>query len=219
MRKLETLRQLERIRIRISGDIHDDIGAGLTRIALTSDLVSRQLEKNNPLKSRISNVANSARDLSQSLKEVVWSVKPEYDQLDSMVNYFKGYCGEFFENAELTFSFHTNGEIPSIPVSPEIRRNLFLILKEASNNAVKHSGATKIETRVTFSRGNFTMEITDNGCGILEENKSEKMNSSGLKNMQRRVAAIGFHLEMTINQPSGVRIVVSGPISENTTLG
>lgn len=219
MQKLEMLRQLERIRIRISGDIHDDIGAGLTRIALTSDLVSRQLEANSQLQSRMSNMANAARDLSQSLKEVVWSVKPEYDRLDSMVNYFKGYCGEFFEHAELTFSFQTLGEIPSIPVSPEIRRNLLLILKEASNNAMKHANASKIETHVHFSKGIFSMEICDNGCGIPKEQSCEKMNSSGLKNMQQRVDAIGFQLEIKSNLPSGTKICVWGPISENTTLG
>lgn len=212
MRKLEMQRGLERVRIRISGDIHDDIGAGLTRIALTSDLVSRQLKQDNPLKLRVANIADSARYLSQSLKEVVWSVKPEYDQLGSMVNYFKGYCGELFEDTDFIFSFHTAGVLSQETVSPEIRRNLFLILKEACNNAIKHSGATKIEARFNYDRGKIYLEITDNGCGIGEI-KDDEMNCSGMKNMEKRALDLGFQFKVSGNGYGGCSVAVSGMIS------
>ncbi len=209
LRRLESLRLIEKVRTRISSDIHDDLGAGLTRIALTSDLISMQLKSDVALSKKVGHMAVVARDLSQSLKEVVWSVKPEYDQLDSMVMYFKAYCGELFEDSSIAFSFKVNGALPSIAVSPETRRNLFLVLKEACNNAMKHSAATKIETTFEYKNGVILLEINDNGRG-MPENYQCGINSSGMKNMEKRATDIGFHFKVSKNNSGGCSVSVSG---------
>lgn len=215
LRRLESLRMVEKVRTRISSDIHDDLGAGLTRIALTSDLISIQLKADAMLSKKVGHMAEVARDLSQSLKEVVWSVKPEYDQLDSMVNYFKGYCGELFEDSDIAFSFRVNGALHPIPVSPEIRRNLFLILKEACNNAMKHSAASKIEALFQYTNGEIVLEVRDNGKGIPDGGFLCEINSSGMKNMERRATGIGFHFKIEKNQAGGCSIIVSGALTGN----
>lgn len=210
LRRLESLRMVEKVRTRISSDIHDDLGAGLTRIALTSDLISIQLKPDAILSKKIGHMAEVARDLSQSLKEVVWSVKPEYDNLSSMINYFKAYCGEFFESTDIQFTFQSVSNLPSIPVSPETRRNLFLILKEACNNAMKHSAATKIEALFGYENGEINLEIRDNGKGMQAGELSCEINSSGLKNMEKRAADIGFHFKIEKNESGGCSVIVSG---------
>jgi signal transduction histidine kinase/ligand-binding sensor domain-containing protein len=214
LRRLESLRLIEKIRTRISSDIHDDLGAGLTRIALTSDLISMQVNADVQLSKKVGHMAEVARDLSQSLKEVVWSVKPEYDNLPSMVNYFKAYCGEFFEDSDATFSFRSTGTLHSIPVLPETRRNLFLILKEACNNAMKHAAASKIEAIFEYQQGRIKLEIKDNGKGFSNKEAQDMLNTSGIKNMERRAKGIGFHFKLEQNEAGGCSVIVTGLLSE-----
>ncbi|CAN5225585.1 hypothetical protein BH09BAC5_BH09BAC5_27940 [soil metagenome] len=212
LRRIESLRMLEKVRTRISSDIHDDLGAGLTRIALTSDLVSLQLKENIVLHDKVGRMAEVARDLSQSLKEVVWSVKPEYDNFPSMINYFKAYCGEFFENSEITFTFHSTVQHPDKKVAPEIRRNLFLILKEALNNIIKHANADHVSVHIQLEGNIFEMIIEDNGIGFSLQACENKINSNGITNMKKRAEIIGMTSEFTNGELSGTKIIVKGTL-------
>lgn len=213
LRKLEMQRQLEQIRVRISADIHDDIGAGLTRIALAGDLAAMQLPEDDAQKKRVAGMAASARSLSQSLKEVVWSVKPEYDRYDLMARYFRDYCSEFFEHSSIRLSFSAGSDLPKITVSPEVRRNLFLVLKEALNNVAKHSGAQNVSVMLKLHDDQLSMVIRDDGKGCPLPDETT-MNSSGLSNMKRRAGNIGFKLSISGNdeKESGTCISVSGQL-------
>jgi two-component system sensor histidine kinase UhpB len=133
--------------------------------------------------------------------------------MHSMVNYFKGYCGELFEDTEIAFSFQVTGTIQEISVSPEIRRNLFLILKEACNNVMKHSGATKVVALFHYDKEQISLSVIDNGCGYTDLPASDMMNSSGLKNMKRRAGDIGFSFTISGTEKKGCSIIVTGSVS------
>lgn len=210
LRKLQLQQELERVRVRISADIHDDIGAGLTRIALAGDLATMQLPENDPQKQRVAGMAASARVLSQSLKEVVWSVRPEYDRSDNMIRYFRDYCGEYFEATSIRCTFNTGATLPVFPVSPEIRRNLFLILKEALNNIAKHAEAEQVNVAVKVEGKNFTLSVRDDGRGISAAVAGENMRAHGLKGMRKRAEAIGFSFDISPGEKGGTRVTVSG---------
>lgn len=210
LQKLEALRAIEKIRTRISGDIHDDLGAGLTKIALTSDLVSTELRANEQASKKIGQMAETARTLSQSLKEVVWSVKPEHDNLESTIRYFKSYCGEFFEDTPVHLSFGVNIPAETIPVSPENRRNLFLILKEALNNVLKHSDAKKVHIEIRFENNWFEMSVADDGKGFDAARISGMINSNGLQNIKKRAKLTGMKLEIDSAEGAGVKLVIKG---------
>lgn len=212
LQKLQALRMVENIRTRISGDIHDDLGAGLTKIALTSDLVAMELKEDLQASKKIGHVAKVARDLSESLKEVVWSVKPEHDNLESVIRYFKSFCGEFFEDTDIKCTFHTNTYTENISVSPEYRRNLFLIFKEALNNMLKHSDAKNATIEISITNTMLAISITDDGKGIDEA--VQKINSSGLVNMKRRAALLGMRMEIKKHHPRGTKISLEGEVGE-----
>jgi signal transduction histidine kinase len=212
LRKLRMQQELDKIRARISRDIHDEIGAGLTRIALSGELMSQKADADVQQQEKLKWIAGTARELSQSMKEVVWSVNPHYDSLDHMAAYFRSYLSGVAENADLRFRYIAPGQLPAEEVNPETRRNLLLILKEAVSNAVKYSACTELKLEIQWSGGIFTMKISDNGRGF-DSSSGSKVNSNGLRNIRQRSEAIGCAVKFTSAAGNGTTVEVSGPLS------
>jgi signal transduction histidine kinase len=217
LHKLRMQQELDKVRARISRDIHDEIGAGLTRIALNGDLMSQKAAADAQQQEKLKWIAGTARELSQSMKEVVWSVNPHYDSLDHMVAYFRSYVADVAENADVRFRFVAGEELPAVEVNPETRRNLLLILKEAVSNAVKYSGCSELKLEVDWKNEIFTLKISDNGKGF-DLNSGEKVNSNGLRNMQQRAEGSGMHVRFT-SSSEGTTIAVSGPVDPSASSG
>jgi signal transduction histidine kinase len=127
----------------------------------------------------------------------------QFDKLDDFIFYLRSYAVEYFDESSITFQFHSPATIPEITLSGELRRNIFLCIKEALNNIVKHSGAT--EASLTFSVVSNTLitEIKDNGIGINTTRTSKFGN--GLNTMKERLQKFGSHLEIEVN--NGTKLV------------
>lgn len=207
IRKLKMQQELDKVRQRISRDIHDEIGAGLTRIALSGELMSR---KPGVSSDKLKAIATTARELSQSMKEVVWSVNPHYDSLDHMIAYFRSYVAGVAENADVRFVYSADDFFPAEPVNPETRRNLLLILKEAISNSAKYSGCNELKLEIRWRDGKFRMIISDNGKGFNMESAAG-INSNGLRNMRQRAEASACTVEIN-SSDAGTNIVVEGRI-------
>lgn len=173
-------------RNRISADMHDELGSGVTAIRLMSEIVKTKMGRDTL--PEIEKISNSANDLLGKMNAIIWTMTSSNDKVDNMVAYIRAYALEFFESTAIECHFLENGEIPSTEISSEKRRNIFLCVKEALNNVAKHSKATDVWIKVSIERRRMEIKVSDNGTGINMARLREF--SNGLKNMQKRMDGI-----------------------------
>lgn len=198
---LEKQTALENERSRVASDMHDDLGSGLTKIKYLSD-ISIQSEKVNENLSKIKSIAT---DLVENMSEIIWALKEENDTLENLLTYIKKYSAEYLEENNIDIKIKIPSEIPNISIKGDIRRNIFLTIKEILHNAVKHSQATHAEIHIKLDN-NLSIKIQDNGIGFeIEKIKS----GNGLKNMKKRMEK----LNGTFNclNDSGTQIILQIP--------
>ena len=213
LRQLEQAHTVERERTRIAQDLHDDLGSSLTRISLLSDLVKS--DKNDPaqVETHANKLAQSAAQTVRALEEIVWAVRPGSDSLQSLVEYIAHFANELFEDDQVRCRLDLPHDLPAQPLPPDVRHNIFLIVKEALTNALKHSGAK--EDRVSAKASGPTLEIvvSDDGRGFAAAGAKSPAKGNGLGNMRRRATNIGATLtvETALGQGTAVRLMVIFP--------
>lgn len=193
VRELERERELEKVRMRIARDIHDGIGSGLTKITM----LSRQLDPASG--QQAARIAEASTELVSELGEIVWTVDPRNDSYSSFIAYVRNMLGRQFEHlqVQLCTDMACAEEDRERSIGPELKRNILLVLKEAVNNALKHSGATSIEVRLALSASEAVLIVRDNGHGFDPQRIREGAN--GLANFSKRAEA----LRGTVNVESG----------------
>ena len=157
---------LERERARISQDMHDDIGAGLTKIAMISEAQVTLQDEGHRVGERMLKVAFTAREMIARLNVIVWALNPKYDTLDSLIAYSRRYFGEYLDNSGIRFKMEVPDGIPELAITPDFRRNAFYILQEAIHNAVKHGACSEITCGFKFNGQHMEITIADNGKGF-----------------------------------------------------
>ena len=207
----EKQREAEQVRTQISRDIHDELGGDLTKISLLASEIARRV-KEDPESSLtfLQDLGRISREANAALKDIVWSVDPEQDTWQGLVNHAEIYTHRILDSNEhekqLRFEF--NG--PQTSLDPATKQNIFLVLKEALNNAVKHAQATLIKVHLITTTSGYSLAIQDNGVGIPEYSKSTA--SHGLKNMKSRADVL--HATLIVkSDKSGTEIELSGNIS------
>lgn len=173
-------------RNRISTDMHDELGSGVTAIRLMSEIVKTKM-KGNTLP-EIDKISNNANDLLSKMNTIIWTMSSSNDRLDNMVAYTRSYAFEFLENTNINCHFESAEYIPPTEISGEKRRNIFLCVKESLNNIAKHSKAADVWIKVTILPGTLEINIHDNGIGINMQKLREFGN--GLNNMKKRIESI-----------------------------
>ena len=193
-------------RNRISEDMHDELGSGVTAIRLMSEIVKTKM-KDNTLP-EIEKISNSANDLLMKMNTIIWTMTSSNDKADNMVAYIRAYALEFFESTQIDCHFVSNGDIPPTEISGEKRRNIFLCVKEALNNVVKHSRATDVWIRVSTFPGRLEIKITDNGAGI----NMAKLRAfgNGLSNMKKRMESMSG--DFTLANKQGTEATLTVPL-------
>ena len=165
-RQLARLKQqhaIESDRARIAKDIHDDVGAGLTQITLLTELARREPEQ---AARHLDRIAGSARQLTRAMDEIVWAVDPQHDTLNGLMDYISAYAEDYLRTAGIRCRMDLPVTLPAARVEAELRYNLFLALKEALNNVVKHAHATEVWLRLRIEPKTFTLIVEDNGRGL-----------------------------------------------------
>lgn len=203
--KLEQQREIENVRRKIGQDIHDDIGSGLSRMLMLSELAKKDaLQHSAGLQDKLGKLSASARELMSNLSEIVWATNPKNDTLPNLFAYIRSYLTQFFEEQSISCHIQFPGNIPDIPVSSDFRRNLFLLLKECLNNIAKHAHASRVEIELIFDEKVFHLIITDNGKGMGEGNLLSKGN--GLTNMKQRAEELGGTFKLESSPDRGSRM-------------
>ena len=212
-RKLELLhqqQQLERERARIAQDLHDDLGAGLTEIGLTSDLAQNPALREHEAREYVSEIGGRARELVQRMDEIVWAVNPRNDSIGSLSVYACQYAQQLLKPLGLACRLDVQPGLPEIILNSEERYNFFLAFKESITNVARHSGAKELHLAIHAEEENLVFLVEDNGRGF--EPGREKAGADGLRNIRERIERIGGRCEINSQPGAGTRILMSVPI-------
>jgi signal transduction histidine kinase len=215
-RQLEHLRQqeaLEKERARIARDIHDQVGASLTQVSLLGELVESDKDSPDEVEAHARQIAQTARETTRALDEIVWTVNPSNDTLDGLINYVCKYAQEYLAVAGLRYRLDVPAQLPSAPVSPEVRHNVFLAAKEAVTNVVRHAQASEVWVRLKLDTTVFTLEIEDNGRGVANLDQARAQSRNGLRNMSKRMEDIGGLFDLGPAPGGGSRVRLTVPMA------
>lgn len=181
-KELEKQKSIELERERISHDMHDDLGAGISALKLQAEFL-KQKAQDEDLKTDIDELLRTSEEMNVSMREMLWSLNSGNDTVESFVEYVKIYAENFLKKTGMHLSFEKEPINSVIPISTELRRNMFLCLKESLNNAYKYSGADQLKLSFIQENKYLIMNISDNGRGF----KIETASGNGLRNMERRM--------------------------------
>ncbi|HTE25780.1 sensor histidine kinase [Flavitalea sp.] len=177
-------------RDRISADMHDELGSGVTAIRLMSEIVKSKLKTQSL--PEIEKISHSANELLNKMNTIIWTMKSSNDTLESMIAYIRANATEYFDGTAIKCDVHTPSTIPEVEMSGEKRRNIFLSVKEAMTNIIKHAQATEVSISISTYNEQLVIEVADNGKGMDISNTRRFGN--GLANMRRRMESINGSL-------------------------
>ncbi len=187
--KVRKMVEMERMRVRIASDLHDDVGSSLTEIALQTDFL-QTTDLQNEVKDSLSQIGDQSRKIVSSLDDIVWSIDARNDTLGDLTDRMQDYVNNVLPGKEISYQF---GDLDmSEKLTVPMKENIYLIFKEAINNIAKHADASKVEVKIQNDNGTFDMYISDNGSGISEH---AKRTGHGLRNMKMRADRIDADIE------------------------
>jgi len=195
-----------RIRRRVSEEMHEEIGAGLSALKVRSEL-ALELETDTKNRERLLHQVTMTGDLLASLRQIIWALDSGRSTLRETVAFTEHYARSYGEQQGLPLIVSIDTAWPDLQLSMEQRRNIFLVVKEAMHNTVKHAQASEAGLSVHWRNG-LTVEISDNGRGFVPDNSS--VSGNGLRNMRKRIESIGGSFEL--KSASGTRVIFSVPL-------
>nr|WP_295870981.1 triple tyrosine motif-containing protein [uncultured Chitinophaga sp.] len=193
--KLEKEQAVDQERARISSDMHDDLGSGLSTIRLLSEIAKRKIPDTSQTK-EIERISETAGEMIDKMSEIIWAMNSSNDSLANLIAYMRSFAADFLEHAHISHQFFFPEVIPDIKLSGGTRRNIYLAVKESLHNVVKHAKATEVIIEVKMHK-NMTIMIKDNGKGFDQE--KVRLFGNGLKNIQKRMMAVGGNADITSN--------------------
>ncbi|HKQ38940.1 MAG TPA: two-component regulator propeller domain-containing protein [Verrucomicrobiae bacterium] len=214
LQSAEQFRAVELERKRIAKDMHDDLGSSLTQISLLTELAARDARQAEEFRTHLHKIGETTRGVFYSLDEIIWATNPKNDGLESLVAFIAKYAEDFLHLAGIPCRLNFPATLPPQIVSATLRHNLFLAVKEALNNIVKHSHATEVWLDAHWTAPHLELIIRDNGGGLPAGNGHPAAEADGLLNMRQRLQASGGDISIG-KAPSGgtlVRMIV--PVSK-----
>ena len=202
---------VERERARISRDMHDDLGARLTKIAFFTELAERDGDAR-VARDHLHSVARMSREAAQALDEMVWAVKPTNDTLAKLVNYLCQYATEYLAETPIRLRLDFPASVPAHPLPAEVRHQVFLVLKEALNNVVKHAEAHEVLLQMKPGEDAFEITLADDGVGIRVDPNLGSPTGNGLQNMRQRIQQVNGTLVIQPRHGGGTTLRLVVPI-------
>lgn len=214
--RVARLLELERVRMRIATDLHDDIGAGLSRIAILSEVAHGRLGTGD-LRGRdhMTTIASASRELLDSMSDIVWAINPQKEHLKDLIQRMRRFASDLLTGRDIAFRFKSPESEQDLKLSADMRREVFLIFKESINNLARHSGATEADIKLGIDRRWLTLEIRDNGRGFDADalvNTAGRSDGNGLMSMRERARRLGGELQITSSPGQGAVISLRAPI-------
>ncbi|MGH7940150.1 MAG: sensor histidine kinase [Limisphaerales bacterium] len=220
--RLEQQQSLERERMRIARDMHDEMGSKLTKISFLSERASADAKSGKALSEKIDSIAHTSRELLKTMDEIVWVVNPRNDTLENLASYLAHHAVEYFQNTAVECDLRLPRDVPRCPLSSETRHNLFLAFEESLNNVLKHSAATKVKVEMSATAREFELRVIDNGKGFeavappADGRPHGGRDGNGLKNMRQRMASIGGECAWLSRLNEGTVVAMRIPLDSKT---
>lgn len=214
-RKMERLRQehkVEQERARIARDLHDGIGAGLTKLGWLAGDLKADSKDSPELCEQSSSLCVGIRELARDLDAAVWAVSPKHDTLTSLLAYLCEFAAEHFSRTPIRCRVSTPDFLPSGPLPPHVRNHIFMATREALNNALKHSNASEVSLGIFYQKGRLEIEIADDGQGF-DVAQAKEGTRQGLKNLEERMREIQGVAEVR-SGPEGTRVRLLIPLGD-----
>ena len=199
--RLNFLLHIEKMRTKISRDLHDEVGAILTNIRLNSELILHQYQKSEKVLPKAQKISKQAREAIQVFSDIIWALDMRKDSSSQLILRIKEAVNFLFAPLEIEWQLHLQGLEQDVKLNPEFRQNVYLIFKESFNNIAKHSGATQVSIRIEASEHVWSCSIHDNGKGFDIEKEAT---GQGLQNLKLRAKRL--HCNLEISNQSGILI-------------
>jgi len=209
--RLSRLLEVANMRTRIATDLHDDIGANLTKIAILSEVAQQRLGKylgvngSNGKDNLLGSVAEISRESVSAMGDIVWAINPKKDSLIGLTRRMRQYAEEILERRDILLEFDAPVVEPDLKLDANIRRNIYLIFKESVNNIVRHSNAAEVKIDFTLEDKELVLEIGDDGIGF---DAAREYDGNGLLSIKKRVEDCGGRLEIGSVKGAGTKIVL-----------
>jgi signal transduction histidine kinase/sugar lactone lactonase YvrE len=209
---LERQQEMERERARIARDIHDSLGAGLTRMALMSDLARKANGAPESVRDRLDSIYQNARGLARSVDEIVWAVNPRNDTVSQFVSYVVNDVEEFVRAGDLTLRLDVPDDLPDDrPLPTQVRHHVCLAVREILQNVLRHAQATHVDFTIFVGDMTLTVIVHDDGVGF-ERDQKLAAEQDGLENLQARVAEVDGRVVLESRPGSGTRVTLTVPL-------
>jgi ligand-binding sensor domain-containing protein/signal transduction histidine kinase len=201
---------VERVRTRLATDLHDDIGASLSEVAVLSEVIKRRVNQSLPVAEPLALIGEVSSEMLDAMNDIVWANNPRYDSLRDLTQRLRHFTLELLEARDIAFTLSLPDDDVELQLSAELRQHVFLIGKEAVNNLARHSGATRAEIDLIIADGWLTLRISDNGCGFKPEAAA---GGNGLKSMQARAAELDGELTIAATPGKGTKLHLRVPLT------
>ena len=208
--RITRLLEMANMRTRIATDLHDDIGANLTRIALLSEVAKQTqgADGESDADAPLASITRIARESVSSMSDIVWAINPHRESLLDLIRRMRQHADEIFTLRDIELRFNAPDAAESLRLSVDVRRDLLLIFKEAVNNTARHSRCSRVEIDLRVEGSRLLLTVVDDGVGCDASLESE---GQGISSMQRRARRLNGMLEITSGTGVGTTVRLSIP--------
>lgn len=210
-------RLLDLERSRIARDIHDDVGTRLTKLVLQGEIAQSKLPAGSPVGSQFERLCDGLREVLGAMDEVLWAVNPRHDTVANFIAHICHYTEEFVQNTGMQCQLDVEQDLPPLNFELPLRRSLFLVVKEALNNAAKHSGANQLQLKIQCHNSKLMLTVADNGRGF--DLHTVKKDRNGLLNFSARMKEAGGGCRIVTRPGAGCRVEFTIPLAHRPSRG
>jgi signal transduction histidine kinase len=209
--RVARLLALERVRTRIATDLHDDLGANLSQIAILSEVLLLGVGKEDRAMAKmLSLITTTANESVESMSDIVWAINPKADSLQNLIQRMRRFASDGFTARNIEFEFRAPELNRGVKMGADLRREIFLLFKEAVNNVLRHSKCTRAEIEAHLDGDDLCLRVSDNGQGF---DTTKDTDGSGLVSIRQRAQNLAGTLEVTSAPGHGTTIALRAPLS------
>ncbi|MDX2043623.1 MAG: two-component regulator propeller domain-containing protein [Acidobacteriota bacterium] len=218
--RVARLLEIERVRMRIATDLHDDIGSGLSRIAILSEVIRQRIGTGDlRVGQQIASINGASQELVDAMSDIVWAINPQKEHLTDLAHRCRRFASDMLSARNIEFRFRAPDEENNLRLGAELRREVYLIFKECINNLARHSQATLAEIDLDANRRWLTLTVKDNGCGFdvaATRNGASDADGdgNGLPSIQLRAKRLGGSLEINSATGQGTTVILRVPMNQ-----
>ena len=205
--RLRRLLEMERVRGRIATDLHDDIGSGLSQIAILSEVAIKEVATNGNAREPLARIAATSRELVDTMSDIVWAINPRHEQLGDLTQRMRRFASDMLGSRDIDFQLRVPTAADQTKLGPHVRREVYLVFKESVTNAVRHSGCTEAGIELRLERKRLMLQVRDNGHRVPSPHEGH-----GLANMRARALRLGGSLVVSSQNGRGTTLTMTLPL-------